>query len=104
MARVNLLLLLAVVASALYLVNIQYESRRLYVELEKAAAQGRKLETENERLQVERRAQATPLKIEKLAVERLQMRMATPAITQYVKHPAAAAASAVASAAKTAQP
>lgn len=93
MARVNLLLLLAVVASALYLVDIQYESRRLYVELEKATAQGRKLETENERLQVEKRAQATPLKIEKLAQERLQMRMATPAITQYVSYPMAAGAS-----------
>ena len=100
MARVNLLLLLAVLASALYLVNIQYESRRLYVELERATAQGHKIDTENERLQVEKRAQATPLKIEKLAVERLQMRMATPAITQYVNHPAAAAASA----AKTGQP
>ena len=83
MTRLNLVLLIAVLASALYLVRMQYESRRLYVELEKAAAQSRNLEAENERLQVEKRAQATPLRVEKLAKENLQMRTATPAITQY---------------------
>jgi len=86
MARLNLVLLLAVLASALYLVRTQYESRRLYVELEKATAEGRKIEMENERLQVEKRAQATPLKVEKLAKEKLQMRTVTPAITQYVTY------------------
>ena len=84
MTRLNLVLLLAVLASALYLVRTQYESRRLYVELEKATAQNRKLEAENERLQVEKRAQATPLRVEKLAKDKLQMRSVTPAITQYV--------------------
>ena len=84
MTRLNLVLLLAVLASALYLVRTQYESRRLYVELEKAIAQNHKLEAENERLQVEKRAQATPLRVEKLAKDNLQMRSVTPAITQYV--------------------
>ena len=84
MTRLNLVLLLADLASALYLVRTQYESRRLYVELEKAIAQNRKLEAENERLQVEKRAQATPLRVEKLAKDKLQMRTVTPAITQYV--------------------
>ena len=84
MTRLNLVLLLAVIASALYLVRTQYESRRLYVELEKVTAQNRKLEAENERLQVEKRAQATPLRVEKLAKDKLQMRNVTPAITQYV--------------------
>ena len=91
MARLNLLLLLAVLISALYLVRIQYESRRLYVEIEKANAQSRKIETERERLQVEKRSEATPLKVERLARDRLQMRSATPAITQYVSYKAAAA-------------
>jgi cell division protein FtsL len=84
MTRLNLVLLLAVLASALYLVRTQYESRRLYVELEKATTQNRALEAENERLQVEKRAQATPLRVEKLAKDKLQMRTVTPAITQYV--------------------
>jgi len=86
MARLSVVLLLAVMASALFLVHTQYESRRLYVELEKALSQSRKLEADNERLQVERRAQATPLRVEKLARDRLQMRTATPAITQYVTY------------------
>ena len=94
MARLNFVLLLAVLATALYLVHTQYESRRLYVELEKAAAQSRKVTTEHERLQVEKRAEAIPSKIESLARDRLKMRTATPAITEYVKYgPAAVAAS-----------
>ena len=84
MTRLNIVLLMAVMASALYLVQTQYESRRLYVELEKATTQNRKLEAENERLQVEKRAQATPLRVEKLAKDKLEMRSVTPAITQYV--------------------
>ena len=58
---------------------------------EKANAQSRKIETERERRQVEKRSEATPLKVEKLARDRLQMRSATPAITQYVNYKAAAA-------------
>ena len=92
MTRVNVLLLLAVLASALYLVHIQYESRRLFVELEKAASQMRKLEMESESFLAEKRAQATPLRVDKLAKDKLQMRPATPAITQYVAQRETAAA------------
>ena len=86
MIRINILLLVTVIASALYLVQVQYESRRLYAEIERAQNEARKLEIEAERLQVEKRAQATPARVEKLAREQLQMRPATPAITQYVTH------------------
>jgi cell division protein FtsL len=89
--RLNLLLVLAVLAHALYLVHVQYESRRLYVGLERAGAQARKLEIEHERLQAEKRAQATPLRVERLAKEKLQMRTVTPAITQYVTESRSAA-------------
>ena len=85
MTRLNLVLLIAVLASALYLVRTQYESRRLFTEIDRASADARRLELENERLQVDRRAQATPLRVEKVAKEQLQMRTATPAITQYVR-------------------
>ena len=84
MTRLNLVLLLAVLASALYLVRTQYESRSLFVELDRATALAHKLDVEFDRLQVERRAQATPLRVEKMAKEQLLMRTATPAITQYV--------------------
>ena len=85
MTRLNLVLLVAVIASALFLVRTQYESRRLYAELDKAESDARKLLVERERLEFEKRAQATPLRVEKLAKEQLAMRTATPAITQYVK-------------------
>ena len=84
MLRLNLFLLVVVVASSLYLVRVQYESRRLYAEIERAQNEFRKLEVEHERLQVEKRAQATPGRVERIAREQLHMRPATPAITQYV--------------------
>ena len=96
MIRLNLVLLLAVLASALYLVSVQYESRQLFSELDRARAQARRLETDRERLQLEMRAQATPLRVERLAKEQLQMRSVTPAITHYVTYGAASSAPAVA--------
>ena len=92
MLRINLLLLIAVIASALYLVQTQYEARRLFTELDRASNQARQLETERQRLQVEKRAQATPSRIETLAREKLQMKQASQAITQYVHETASGAA------------
>ena len=83
MTRMNFMLFGVLLATMLYVVKIQYESRQLFVAIEKATVQVRKLELEHASLQVESRAQATPLIIEKLAKERLQMRSATPAVTQY---------------------
>ncbi len=85
MARLNLLLLIAVLATALYLVHTQYQSRQLFTELDRAESDARRLELDGDRLQVEKRAQATPLRVEKLAKEQLKMRTTTPAITQYVR-------------------
>jgi cell division protein FtsL len=84
MIRLNLTLLVAVLASSLYLVQVQYESRRLYAEIERAQADARKLEVEHEQLKVEKRAQATPARVERLAKDQLHMKAASPAITQYV--------------------
>ena len=83
--RLNLLLLLAVIGSALYLVHVQYTARQLYTQMHKAEQETRRIELDFERLQLEKRAQATPLRVEKLAREQLKMRTATPAITQYVR-------------------
>ena len=87
MTRLNLLLLLAVVSSALALVHSEYESRRLFMALESERKEAARLEVEFDRLQVERRAQATPLRVEQIARQQLQMRMVSPAITQYVNAP-----------------
>ncbi|QHE87838.1 cell division protein FtsL [Hydrogenophaga sp. BPS33] len=84
MIRLNLALLAAVIASAFYLVHTQYESRRLYTALDRSKAQAHKLESEHEQLQVQKRAQATPARVQGLASRQLQMRPVTPGITQYV--------------------
>lgn len=104
MTRLNLVLLMAVLASALYLVDVQYESRRLFAEIDKANAEARKLAAENERLQVEKRAQATPARVEKLAKEQLRMKPSTPAITHYVTYAASPAAAGDASSANRLNP
>jgi cell division protein FtsL len=91
MTRLRLLLVLAVMASALALVHSQYETRRLFMALESAKKEAKRLELEQDRLQVERRAQATPLRVERIARQQLQMRLASPAITQYVSSKDAAA-------------
>ena len=96
MMRINLVLVLAVVASALYLVGVQYDSRRVYTELDKSRADARRLETEYGRLQVEKREQATSARVERLAREKLQMRQVTPAITSYVTYSVPEAAASVA--------
>jgi cell division protein FtsL len=85
MTRVNLMLLLAVLASALYLVRVQYESRRLTTDLDRAKDGAHGWQTEHDRLDLERRSLGTPLRVEKLAREQLQMRTVTPAITQYAR-------------------
>jgi len=84
MIRLNLMLLMAVLVSAFYLVHTQYDSRRLYTALDKAHAQARKLDVEHEQLQVQKRAQATSARVEQLSSQKLQMRPVSPAITQYV--------------------
>lgn len=89
MLRINLLLLLAVMISAVFLVHTQYESRRLFTELDRAETESRRLATDQLRLQVEKRAQATPQRIETLARDKLQMKQASPAITQYVQESSA---------------
>ncbi len=84
MTRLNLLLLLVLLASAVYLVRVSYDARRLFNELDRAQSAERKLETEYGRLQSERQSQATSLRVEKTARDKLGMRAANPAITQYV--------------------
>ena len=73
MTRLNVLLLAVLLVSSLYLVRVSYESRRLFAELDKAQNEERALDTDS---------------------ERLAMRAATPAVTQYVALPTAASAAA----------
>jgi cell division protein FtsL len=93
MARLNILLAVVLLLSCFWLVRTSYDARRLFVELEKAQAQSHELQIDFERLQVDKRAQATPLRVEKLAREKLRMFNNSPAVTHYVSTSPAAAAS-----------
>ncbi len=96
MTRLSIVLLAALMVSAMYLVRVQYDSRRLFTELDRALAEAHRLETERGRLEVEKRAAATSLRVETLAKDKLAMRTVTPAVTEYVT--SASALPAVASA------
>jgi cell division protein FtsL len=85
------LLLVLLIGSSLYLVKTSYESRRLFALLDRARSEQKALDTDHKRLDAERQAQATHLRVEKTAREKLQMRTATPAVTQYVNDAAPAA-------------
>ena len=84
MSRFNVLLLLVLLGSSVYLVRVSYDARRLFTELDRARSEERLLDSEHERLKSEKQAQATPLRVEKTARDKLAMRTATPAVTQYV--------------------
>ncbi len=93
MTRLNVLLLIALVLSSLYLVRVSHESRQLFAALDKARTQERLLDNEFERLKSDKQSQATPLRVEKTARDKLAMRTATPAVTQYVSRASSDAAS-----------
>jgi cell division protein FtsL len=83
-SKVNLLLVLALLASSLYLVRTAYDARRHFAALDRAKNDAAKLDVEHKRLEAERQAAATHLRIERAARDRLAMRPATPAVTLYV--------------------
>ena len=92
MTRLNVLLLIGLIFSAIYLVRVSHESRRLFADLDKARNEERLLVSDFERLKSEKQSQATPLRVEKAARDKLAMRSATPAVTQYVGPRSATAA------------
>ena len=80
--RLNFILLIAVLASGMVLVRSAYEARRLFTAVDRAQAEGRRLEADSQRLQAERHAQATNLRVEQVARERLKMRAISPNVIQ----------------------
>jgi cell division protein FtsL len=96
MTRLNLLLLIAVIASALLLVRTAYDARRLFNADHRADLDASKLQGEHKRLEAERELQATNQRVDRSARERLKMLTATPAITMYESAPAGSAAASAA--------
>jgi cell division protein FtsL len=86
MTRLNVALLLALLASSIYLVRVSYDGRRLFTQIDKARREAHQLEVDFDRLNAEKQAQATPSRVEAVARSQLGMRTATPAVTQYVSY------------------
>ncbi len=82
--RLNMVLLLALLLSSFWLIDSSHQSRRFFIALDKARAEASELQIEFERLQVDKRAQATPLRVERLARDKLKMFDNSPARTHYV--------------------
>ncbi len=87
MIRVNAVLVIAVLATAFTLINTQYQSRRLYNDVDQASSTARQLASDFESLRVQRRGEAAPGRVQAIATKRLGMRAPDPSITEYVSTP-----------------
>lgn len=73
MTRVNLVLLAVLVGCALLLVGSRHQSRKLFIEIERAQTLARHYQVEWDQLQLEQSTWAMPGRIEKLARDKLQL-------------------------------
>lgn len=85
MTRLNLLLLLAAIACALGVVTSQHKARKLFVELQQEKEQAQEMEVEWGKLQLEQSTWATPVRVEQIAAQKLQMRVPKGAEVNYVR-------------------
>jgi cell division protein FtsL len=75
MLRLNLLLLLVLVFCAIGVVTSQHKARKLFQNLESEQERAKSLDVEYGQLQIELSTWATQPRIEKVARERLKMRV-----------------------------
>ncbi|HET7062036.1 MAG TPA: cell division protein FtsL [Nitrosospira sp.] len=75
MTRINILLIFIFIACALSIVSSQHKARRLFVDLEKAQELASRLAVEWDQLQLEQLTWATHARVEKIAVNQLNMRI-----------------------------
>lgn len=88
MVRLNLFLFAILIACALALVTAQHKARKSYVELQKEQELAKRLDVEWGQLQLEQRTWAMHGRVEKIATEKLNMRVPPPSRIQVI--PAAA--------------
>ncbi len=82
--RINLVITALLVLCALSLVNAQYQSRRLFIELERAQALARQLDIEWAQLQLDQSTLGKNARIEANARRDLRMTALTAERTQYL--------------------
>lgn len=81
MSRVNLALLLLVVACALGVITSQHQARKRFADLEGEQAAAKKLAEEWTQLQLEQSTWATHKRVEAIATSQLGMRLPDPSTT-----------------------
>lgn len=84
MTRLNLVLLVILVACALSLVTSRHRARQVFVEFSKAQTEARAYDIEYGQLQLEQSTWGMPARVEKIAREQLRMQLPTPARTEVV--------------------
>ena len=85
MARLNVLLLILVIACALGVVTSQHKARKLYVELQKEKDRAQQMDVEWGQLQLEQGMLAMPARVEKLASRQMQMLVPQPNQIRYIR-------------------
>ena len=75
MSKLNMLLLVAVIACAIGVITAQHQSRKRFTELETEQAASRKLAEEWTQLQLEQSTWATHKRVEAVAAKSLGMRL-----------------------------
>ena len=80
MSRIDLILLIALVVCALSLVSARYQERRLYAQSENLMREALYLETERDRLEVERTQLIRSQRILQLAESQLGMKPVKPLV------------------------
>ena len=90
MAKLNLLLLLVLVACALGLVTSQHKARKLFSELEREQARERELNVEFGQLQLESSTWGLHSRVERIAAGSLGMRAPDPGRVRIVNRAGAA--------------
>jgi len=85
MTRLCLLLAALLMTSAMFLVAARFESRELYIALDRMQGQARELDTDWRRLQLERAREARHARIDQVARQTLKMAPRTPERVLYIK-------------------
>jgi cell division protein FtsL len=87
--RRSLSLLLLLIACALGVVTSQHKARKLFVELQKEKELALQMEVEWGQLQLEQSTWATPVRVERIAVQKLQMQLPAAAQIHHIRMEAA---------------
>ncbi|MGB3290091.1 MAG: cell division protein FtsL [Burkholderiaceae bacterium] len=85
MGRLSLLFAVLLMISALSLVTARFQSRQLFVQVDRLEDKARELDTDWRRLQLERAELARNARIDSTARKELEMTSTTPDRTLYIK-------------------